>query len=81
MQDDLTRAPRFPWGDFPDVLRNGNPGELKQQPEYMAAKSGESKAALNLASRIIRTDFVEAVSTTTNLHPPPDALNRNDSLG
>lgn len=62
MRDDLTRAPRFPWGDFPDVLRNGNLGGLKQQPEYMAAKSGDSEAALNLVSRIIRTDFVEAVS-------------------
>ena len=74
MQDDLTRAPRFLWGDFPDVLRNGNLGELKQQPEYMAAKSGESEAALNLASRIIRTDFVEAVSRLGGSHPKPVLL-------
>ncbi|MHB1321732.1 MAG: LPD7 domain-containing protein [Acidithiobacillus ferrivorans] len=74
MQDDLARAPRFPWGDFPDVLRNGNLGELKQQPEYMAAKSGESEAALNLASRIIRTDFVEAVSRLGASHPKPVLL-------
>jgi hypothetical protein len=74
MQDDLTRAPRFPWGDFPDVLRNGNLGELKQQPEYMAAKSGESEAALNLASRIIRPEFEAAVAKFGSSHPRPVLL-------
>lgn len=74
MQDDLQSVPRFPWGDFPDVLRNGNLGELKQQPEYAVAKSGDAKAALSLADRIIRPEFVEAVSRMGAGHPRPVLL-------
>ena len=74
MQDDLQRVPRFPWGDFPDVLRNGNLGELKQQPEYAAAKSGDAKAALSLADRVIRPEFVKAVVNLGASHPRPVLL-------
>jgi len=74
MADEWTSAPRFPWGDFPDVVRNGNLGELKKQPEYAAAKSGDSEAALNLASRIIRPEFEVALAGLGSRHPRPVLL-------
>jgi len=59
---------RFPWGDFPDVLRNGNLGELREQPEYVAAKAGDSAAALDLADRLVRPTFVEDLRRFEAMH-------------
>lgn len=63
MPEDPTQSgtPRFPWGEFPPVLRNANIGTLKQAPEYPAAKAGDALAALDLADRVITAEFVESV--------------------
>jgi hypothetical protein len=65
---------RYPWGDFPDVLRNGDLGTLKREPEYLAAKAGDEEAAFNLADRLICPDFVEAVRKLGAQHAHPVLL-------
>ncbi|MCO4065368.1 hypothetical protein FA101_16420 [Pseudomonas aeruginosa] len=50
---------RAPWGDFPPVLRNGELGSLKLQPEYEAAKGGDRAAALAMVSRLVTHEFLD----------------------
>lgn len=50
---------RAPWRGFPAVVRNGDLGALKDQPEYVAAKAGDQEAALNLVERLITDDTLE----------------------
>ena len=38
---------RAPWGDFPPVIRNGDLGALRDEPEYQAAKAGNKQAGQN----------------------------------
>lgn len=52
---------RSDWGDFPEVIRNGNLGDLKSQPEYEAAKNGDSKAALDMVERLLTDKTIEQV--------------------
>lgn len=62
---------RFPWGDFPDVIRNGDLGELRSQPEYLAAKSGDIDAAYTMASHLIRKEFLDSLESLASLHGTP----------
>ncbi len=52
---------RADWNNFPNVIRNGNLGDLKKEPEYEAAKAGDSAAAVQLISKLITDDFLDAV--------------------
>lgn len=52
------RSERAPWGDFPSIIRNGDLGELKAQPEYLAAKAGDKVAGLEIAQRLLRDDII-----------------------
>lgn len=54
---DSTRAA---WGDFPPVVRNGL-SMLSREPEYIAAKAGDPKAALELVYRLMTDEMVEEV--------------------
>ena len=67
-------APRLPWADFPPVLRNANIGTLKLAPEYLAAKAGDTAAALDMADRLITVEFVEAVHGMGSGYPHPTLL-------
>ena len=49
---------RTPWYDFPQVIRNGDLGALKNEPEYQAAKSGNMSAAIELVDRLLTDDTV-----------------------
>lgn len=49
---------RTPWYDFPQVIRNGDLGALKNEPEYQAAKSGDMSAAIELVDRLLTDDTV-----------------------
>lgn len=53
---------RAPWGDFPPVVSNGDLGGLKNEPEYEAAKAGDSDAADRLAERLMTDQAVEQVA-------------------
>lgn len=55
------KSERSAWSDFPPVLRNGDLGALKAEPEYQAAKSGDPQAALILVSRLISHEAVGQV--------------------
>lgn len=52
---------RAPWGDFPPVIRNGNLHASKKEPEYQAAKAGNTPAAFNLVERLLTDDTVEKI--------------------
>ncbi|MDP2699913.1 phosphoribosyltransferase [Thalassospira sp.] len=54
-------AERAPWGDFPAVIRNGDLGELQQQPEYTQAKAGDPDAAKHMAERLVRTEMLDQI--------------------
>ena len=41
----LMRPPRTAWGDIPDVLIHSSESNVKQHPDYRAAKSGDAEAA------------------------------------
>jgi len=51
---------RTPWGDFPPVVRNGL-SALSREPEYLAAKAGDPKAALNMVYRLMTSEMVSEV--------------------
>mgnify|MGYP003122613122 CR=1 FL=1 len=54
-------AERSPWGNFPAVIRNGDLGELQQQPEYTLAKAGDTDAAHDLAERLLRNGTIDQI--------------------
>ncbi|MCZ2328956.1 hypothetical protein [Bartonella sp. F02] len=56
--DKIGRGERAPWDDFPRVIRNGDLGSLKKEPEYQAAKSGDKKSALDLVEKVLTNDTV-----------------------
>ena len=61
---------RAPWGDFPPVIRNGDLGTLKNEPEYEAAKSGDMPAAIDLVNRLLTSDLLEKIrQQITNSKP------------
>ena len=52
---------RAPWRDFPPVIRNGDLHASKKEPEYQAAKAGNTPAAFNLVERLLTDDTVEKI--------------------
>lgn len=70
----FARPPRSPWGKFPPVLRNADIGTLKREPEYLDAKAGDARAALDMADRIITAEFVESIRNMGGAHPNPVLL-------
>ncbi len=60
-QDKIGIGERADWGDFPEIIRNGNLGDLRAQPEYEAAKHGNSKAALDMVERLLTSETIEQV--------------------
>ncbi len=60
-QDKIGIGERADWGEFPEVIRNGNLGDLKAQPEYEAAKHGDSRAALDIVERLLTSETIEQV--------------------
>jgi len=58
---DNRKSERAPWGNFPDLVRNANLGDLSKQPEYTAAKAGDKAAALAIAERQLTTESVEQI--------------------
>ena len=52
---------RASWANFPQVIRNGNLGALKSEPEYQAAKSGDTVAALMLVDRLLTSETTKKI--------------------
>ena len=61
---DSFKSERAPWGDFPSIIRNGDLGTLQQEPEYQAAKNGDSAAALALVNRLLTNETVSKIKAT-----------------
>lgn len=69
-QNKIGIGERTDWGDFPEVIRNGNLGDLKAQPEYEAAKNGDSKAALDIVERLLTNETIEQVKRLIGSEKP-----------
>lgn len=65
------QSQRAPWGSFPKVVANGPLGELKEQPEYAAAKGGDAVAALALAQRLVTPVMINGIAALAKDHPNP----------
>ena len=52
---------RAPWGDFPPVIRNGDLHASKKEPEYQAAKAGNTPAAFKLVRRLLTDNTEEKI--------------------
>jgi hypothetical protein len=64
------RGERAPWENFPPVIRNGDLGILKQQPEYSAAKKGDYKAALTMIDRLLTPETVWQIQSIAGPEKP-----------
>lgn len=53
------KSERAPWRNFPPVIRNGGLGDLKNEPEYTAAKSGSNAEAVHLVNRLLTDETVQ----------------------
>lgn len=60
-QDKIGIGESADWDEFPEVIRNGNLGDLKAQPEFDAAKNGDSRAALDMVERLLTSETIEQV--------------------
>lgn len=63
-------AERAAWNGFPKVIRNGDLGALQKEPEYLAAKKGDWRAALDLVDRLIAPDLVNQVRSVIGAQRP-----------
>lgn len=61
---------RSPWNDFPQVIRNGSLGSIKDDPGYLEAKSGDATAALELVNRNLSDESVASVNELIGSRKP-----------
>lgn len=61
---------RTDWGDFPPIIRNGHLGELKNEPEYQAAKGGDVIAAGQLVNKLINQRTIAEIKQMIGEHRP-----------
>lgn len=52
---------RTAWGDFPPVVSNGKLGELKNEPEYSAAKAGDVEQSALLVEKLLKDETVQEI--------------------
>lgn len=62
------KSTRVAWGDFPPVVRNGL-SMLSREPEYVAAKAGDQKAALEMVYRLMTDGMVQEVKDIVGSEP------------
>jgi len=65
----LPRSERASWGTFPDLIRNADLRAMEKEPEYLAAKAGDWKAAITLARRLVTDETIEAVKRLCAAQP------------
>lgn len=61
---------RTDWKDFPPVVRNGNMGELKNEPEYRAAKSGDVEKSAQLVDKLLKSETFEQIKSMIGNEKP-----------
>lgn len=54
---------RTDWGDFPPVISNGKIGELKNEPEYQEAKSGDFNQSMALVEKLLKDETIDRIKT------------------
>lgn len=52
------RGERAPWEDFPKIIRNDDLKTLSKHSEYLAAKSGDTEAAIELLTKTLKQETV-----------------------
>lgn len=63
-------AERAAWNGFPKVIRNGDLGALQKEPEYLAAKKGDWRAALDLVDRLLSPALIDDVRSVIGAKRP-----------
>lgn len=61
---------RTEWGDFPPVVSNGKLGELKNEPEYQGAKSGDRPQSAQLVEKLLRNETLHEIKQIIGDHQP-----------
>lgn len=52
---------RTQWGDFPPVISNGKLGDLKKEPEYLEAKSGDIQQSAKLVEKLLKQETIDRI--------------------
>ncbi len=52
---------RTAWNDFPPVISNGKLGDLKNEPEYSAAKAGDVVQSALLVEKLLKDETVQEI--------------------
>lgn len=66
------RSERAPWGNFPPAITNGFIDSLSDLPGYDAAKAGDTTAALELVTALLKVETIDAVEK--NFKPDANTL-------
>jgi len=64
------KPPRCPWGEFPDVLIHTDESRVKQHSAYVAAKSGDAAAALELVRDVFCVSLPEQLRSVVGDSQP-----------
>ncbi|MBR3425322.1 MAG: toprim domain-containing protein, partial [Neisseriaceae bacterium] len=59
MNNEMPKPERSAWGDFPPAITNADLGDLKNDPDYSAAKAGDIERARNLVNRLLKEETIE----------------------
>lgn len=60
MDNEIPKPERSEWEkDFPKAITNGHLGNLKQDPDYQAAKAGDTDCAFNMVERLLKDETIE----------------------
>ena len=57
--DNIPQEIRTAWNDFPPVISNGKLGDLKNEPEYPAAKAGDVMQSALLVEKLLKDETIQ----------------------
>ena len=61
---------RTSWNDFPPVISNGKLGDLKNEPEYPAAKAGDVVQSALLVEKLLKDETVQEIKNLIGDNQP-----------
>lgn len=61
---------RTAWNDFPPVISNGKLGDLKNEPEYPAAKAGDVVQSALLVEKLLKDETVQEIKNLIGDNQP-----------
>lgn len=61
---------RTAWNDFPPVISNGKLGDLKNEPEYPAAKAGDVVQSALLVEKLLKDETIQEIKNLIGDNQP-----------